>query len=524
MAATHTKTAPKSWIKWLLLILVIKAAFFIFFTVQFQHNYPPEFIESTIFMAEGETPTYYFPVENLLQGKGYSYEHQYLGQEVPSLQPTARRMPGIAPFYGPLLLLFDQSTARAFMIIIQFLLSCLSVYALALIARMLFNSTLAFLLTLFAYTISTYVSIYDHFGLAESLSTTFIIFSVYCFLRAMETEQRATKWWLLAGLFAVWTVFMRPATGMIIPVLGLVWLWHWRKEGSKKLARLIVPMLFFALPIALSISTWAVRNYVSIGTVTPLEDNIYTSLPHIYPSHLKPTRKLIAAWGAKTKRFQVGSVGEWFFNSTDLDDPNPDFKFPDYIFTSAYSRDSLVALRRQFHLGKDTDQQLSPSERDYYRQMVIEKAVAYRQSFQSEHPMQFYVLSPIRSVANFIFNKTENKLPFPAREQMGLHQLLIKAGYIVYYNLLVVLALVGMVVIWIAPGRHKHKLLLLFPLLYVIVLGGVLFNTERRYLVSVYPFWVLYAVPTILLTLRWLGGKIDLLGNWMDRLETWGGR
>ena len=479
----------KGHLRWIFLVFSIKLILFVFFSFEFYKNFSKDRIIGKLFISSGETVTYYSPIENLANGNGYSFEDLSASGEIAKYLPSTRRVPGILPIYYPLYKLLGKEAARTTIVLVQFLLSVISVYFLALISLDIFQSKTPFYITLFLYTISSFVSIFDHIGLAESLSTSFVIFAIFFLLKGLKKQQQCSIF--LSGLFICWSIFLRPAVGVFFPVVLLFLVWY-NTHNLFSYRATLKGLMLLSLTLIISVSGWSIRNYNATNQIIPLEDDVFKSMPYLYTPQVKAIRNLIAAWGGESARWQINSEGEWFF-SKEMD-PDNHSVFSSRHFTNHYNLDSLIRLREMFWLSQD--HALPESEREVYKIKTSQTALFYTDNYKKEKPLCYFILSPLILTGKFLFIKTTNYLPFPPLNEMKLYHKLIKIFYIALYNLIMILGLVGLI---ISIFRKKAELIIisLCPVFYVIVMSLIFKSTEERYLVSLYPFLVLFSSLTI---------------------------
>ena len=129
--------------KGLLISIIIKLLLFGFFAWQ-QSLLTDLQTRGNLLRVYDDTEDYFLPTELLLEGKGYS-RLGFPEYDEPEYLPFAGRMPGMLPLYAPLYLIFGKSSAADVIVVLQLLLSTLSVYVLGLIAWRLFHAKMAFL-------------------------------------------------------------------------------------------------------------------------------------------------------------------------------------------------------------------------------------------------------------------------------------------------------------------------------------------------------------------------------------------
>src|ERR1700739_405936 len=172
---------PSKWQFWMLLALFFKALIFVFLIAKHDFNTIPGFWGAT----GGDTESYLRPIDNFLAKSGYTPDN---------------RMPGSGLIYLPFAFFFSKSAACNLIILLQFVASVLSVYPLALISKCLFKSSTLFYITFYLYTISTYTNLFDSILLTESFSTSFLILSVFFFIKALYINTKRLLHLFFSGL------------------------------------------------------------------------------------------------------------------------------------------------------------------------------------------------------------------------------------------------------------------------------------------------------------------------------------
>ncbi len=142
-----------------------------FLTRTYNHDIPGFWGQSN-----GDMMTYIQPVESLLAHQGFQ---------------TDVRMPAYPGIYLFFRLFTSQAVACNLVILLQVVVSALSVYVLGLCAVYLFKTDRAFYWAYFIYLFSTFVSVFDGYFLTESLAASASIFFLYCWLRF---EAKPANW------------------------------------------------------------------------------------------------------------------------------------------------------------------------------------------------------------------------------------------------------------------------------------------------------------------------------------------
>ncbi len=456
---------------WLTLIIGVKLVLLVFFYYEvirlgYEEN-------DGLFVKTGDTFSYYAPMRSFLDGTG-------------SLD--ACRMPAFVPLYALPYWVFGESFANNFIILIQIIMSILSVYLLGKISNKVSKSQLIGKLTILIYTISTFTFLYDIFAIADSLSISTLIIGVYFLFEYWENEK--IKPLIISGFFFAWSVFFRQIGIIPLGLLGVYLLI--RLIRNKELLKKISHPIMFGLPLILMLSSWTLYNKVSHDRFIPLVKPVHECYSG-YPEHQFDLLDLPIAWGGIFTKWN--GEGEWF--------TNPKMKKSDFPFknveTSEYTIDSLENLR-QLHFTY-FDKSKTSEEKEQIANEVSRKSIEYRNAYKKEYPLRYYIVNPLILLKKFLFPKTIEKLPLPPVEEMNLFEKAFKAFYMVLFWLVNLFALLGI----LNPKINSTTLLL--------VAGGIIsFLTfyfgwvEQRYFAPVYPFMVIFASISLFLILERIKG------------------
>lgn len=457
----------------ILTIIIVKVTLFFFMTLSL-NTHRAEKLDGLFFENQGETSTYFPPMENLLKGEGYSIMKIDKSDGEFKFLPSTRRMPGLIPIYMPLRLLFPELVSKNILILLQFILSVFSIFILGKIIYHFTTSNIASTVGMFTYTISSFVAVFDNSGLPESLSVSMSIFSIWLYIKAAKNTHIDLRLLFAAGILLTWTIFLRPATGILAPILALdLWQRTYRNHTffqSFKFQSILFSTFFLAL------SVWTARNYVVSEKLIVLEDSVFDSMPHIYTPAEKALRPLINHWGGQRKKFYPNTMGAYFYGQT-----NDISIFPEAVFENSFTIDSLAALRQLF-------QEAHSNPNSIAEKSFLIKSEFLRNSYKEMHPIKYYIEAPIKSLFRFYFIKTIPDLPFPPLNEMNLFHKIMKASNILLYNIVTLLALLNILnMIY----HRRFSAVLIFPFVYCVVLACVLYNTEIRYLVAIFPFLII---------------------------------
>lgn len=473
--------------KWIGIAFLFKLCFFVFFTLQFNTNFRDQngkqHVQYGIAMYGHDTHGYVIPVENFMDGKGYTRNGL----------PDAFRMPGYITIYGPLYFMFGEKAGRILFILLQFLVGVLSVYYLARLAYLLSESKRVFLWTFFLYCISTFVSIYDHYLHSESFTASFVIFAFYFFVNYFKTRE--LNYLFYTSVFLAWANLFRPAVIFIVFCLSCYLLFDLLK--SKTVYRLKIKIIaLFALPFMFIMGIWTVRNYLVFHRFIPFIDALST-MSKSEKEILVFTKALGANWylhdGVKGP-FQywfVPSEGDYFDGMTNYYDEkqsqsNP---FKPQMFTTAYNIDSLRLMRSLCWRAILPNDSINESERKNLDTRAAEMAVRFRKAYIKEHFIDYAILNRVHWLKGFVFVSKSYALPVI---QPTLRDKLIRRVYVAFYYFVLFSAFLSFVY-FLVKGDSLQKLFVFIGVGFILFHLAVTY-VENRYLVSVYPIFCIYTV------------------------------
>ncbi len=451
--------------KWLALALLLKTIIFAYFAYEFQSNWEARHIQNGVVIFYKDSFTYYIPVEEWVDGKGYR---------------GACRMPGFLPIYAPLYSLFGADAARLIMIILQVLLDAIATYLIALWAFRIRPERVVFLFTFAIAAFSSFVSIWNNYALSDSWAVSTLIFAFY-FLQCYGADRRWSQL-LIAGIWMCWSIFFRPIHLLALPVVA-VYLFILHGALFTRTLRLVKMGSVFLLPLTICISCWTWRNHAVYGRWIPLQDDPSVCYYNLQDFHLA-LRDNIIAWGMDFQEWSLQTEFAWFLDAKN-DEPCP---ISQRVFTSYFNADSLEVLKSNYQLALASENSDS-IEFASRRAQVIQSSQAFLASYQEEKPLDYYVFNRLRLLRLFLFSGRVDNLPLPARQDMSHSQFFIKLSCLLMLTAVIVLGLLGTFV-QILRSSGADRWLLLYPVLHILVLGAILGYPEQRYLTPAYPFLV----------------------------------
>ncbi|MGF7218591.1 hypothetical protein GGR92_004768 [Spirosoma lacussanchae] len=477
MMARSRLRPSSSRLYWLALALVVKGLFFCWYLTQtYKHD-----IDGFWGQSNGDMMTYIQPVEELLLHHGFK---------------TDDRMPGYSGVYLAFRLLFSPAVACNIIIVLQLLLAVVSVYALGLVARDLFQSERAFYWAYFIYLFSPFASVFDGYFLTESFAASVSIFFLYAWIRFEQNPDRRLPL-LVAGAWLTWSVFLKPAHLPLLAIPVAVWTIRWLR-GRLVFRQLARYSFTFLLPFLIVDGAWMVRNYRQYGEVIPLLKNPW------YANTFWPTNYFDMVAFCQT----YGEDFAFWFPNTDLrwlmgwgnNRYLPPLRWyvdeqlgppPAYVYTSKFNRDSMIQIRElYFELGNNPN--IDSLRKQMLESQVRAKLGRYTRSVREDNPLVYYVWSPVRYLFTFLhgtwgYSFLDDMIP------AHWPRLLLR---LYHYALVLIPGLIGLVLL-LRRGWRKNDILLFLPMALgycVFVYAFALRHAETRYLVPFYPFLVLSAV------------------------------
>jgi len=382
------------------------------------------------------------------------------------------------------------------MIVLQILFDAIATYALAMIAYRMRAKRAVFYTAFMLASISTFVSVWNNYAVSDSFAVATLIFAFYA-LQQYTTDKK-NKTLFIAGLWLCWTIFFRPIHLIAAPCMGLYLLafWHpaWKAWWLNTRRTLL-----FASTLIVALSAWSWRNYLAYQKWIPLQEDPSVCYYNLQDYHLA-LRDNILAWGCDFQEWSLNTEFAWFLDANDQR-PCP---LPNRVFTTRFNADSLQVLKNNYQNALTAERNGLPTF-EALRAEVIRQSDAFKDSYVSEKPMEYYGINRLRLLRLFLFSGRVDNLPLPARSEMNLFQFAFKSFYLLLLSGVIVCGLVGCC---ISLGRsfQSNRFLLVYPILHIVALGAVLGYAEQRYLTPAYPFLIVGAA-------LWLGPMVEWCGK-----------
>lgn len=450
--------SPRQWI-WI--IASIKLVLFTYYAVQFHNYWDSDMLVGDVGVTTGDSTGYYSPAKSFATGEGYN---------------SVCRMPGVVPIYALFAVFLDHYSALVSVVFVQLLLSIFSVYLLGSFASSVFKSKYIFQLVTLLYAMSTFVSIFDHMLMSDSLSNSFFIFSI--FYLNTSFEKYSWKRLLISGFFLAWAVFLRQIFLVVYPAIAFLLVIHYRNLWRQW----FFGGLIFIAPLVISIGLWSQYTLKIAGKriylTAPIEDCFST-----YTLQYQELSGLLIDMGYGEPFWTEGSLPQWMIRSkTNAKAPSISTRH----FNSAFNADSLNILRNQYHAFLNSE----GLTREELGKSFLDKVMFYRKTYRNENKWDYYVLNRLRHVQVFLFPMRLDNLPGPAFSQMNIFQKAIKLFYSLFFFIVAPLGLISLFWIFIKRPMREGSWSTI-PLLLFATLAVVLGFVEQRYFVPIYPFCII---------------------------------
>lgn len=442
--------------------------------IQLHYRVLPE-TPGCISLETGDTKGYLDPVENLIAKGTFAPDY---------------RMPGVAAPYWVFRQFLDVGMSRDAMVILQWLLSGLNVYVLALIALRLTGSQTTALIVYSAYLLSTYSSWFDSSIASDSLAVSSLILHTYLFQRAWDRKSVLTM--LGSGVFLTWFIFLRPIGAALIPLVVLLLIvLERRSQPWKWLFALLFPFLVVD-------TVWTLRNQRVNGTMNPLTNQGW--FPEEFAVEVRAhVMHFVQGYGGNYIWWAPGSDIRWYGvwkGGAELDDEGRSAQSPPaYAFVDGYDIDSLTALseriRRLERGGIPAADSLA--ERD----AINERFDHYAELYKEKAPFRYHVTSRLLMFRHLVWQHGTESLIIQPFAQLPLWAKLFKLLQIGFYVFTFTFGSFGcLITLW--NWRRSIALVQVWvPLivLYLVVVFPIgLRMCEWRYMAHPFPFALLMGI------------------------------
>jgi len=426
----------------------------------------------------GDFKSYIHPVENYIRTGRYFIADEHHTEVI-----------GRMPYYGLIYYAFrqvlDVHAAYQAVVVFQVVLESFALLVLCMLAGLLFKRRAAVYATLLLGLVSLHMTSYANLLITESVSFSLLIFFVYHYIRYLE--ERSGRRLIAVSVLLALLVSLKPYYGLWYLVLGVEqWVAH-RGLPVVPLARVLaIRALTLALPLAVWLSPWTVRNYLLLDKFVPFYD-VYGGIQ--YDEADMAYRRFVNSWGGSFVFWDKRSAGCFF-------EPAPgnpcEYEFPSYVLTPTVTMEALNDVRADFilHHADRSDEAV--------RRRVFDKFNVLTEAYRKERPWVYYAGSHLIRIKNFVIHSGSYFLPVSSASPCyRTWQLAPKALTSLLYYACLLPGFWGLVIL---ARRRRHAWpLLAVPLSLILTFPVIVKATEWRYFTAAYPFLLIGLVAVLLL-------------------------
>jgi hypothetical protein len=448
---------------WIIFALAFRIILFILYLLKRQYGEVPGFIG----IVSGDFYYYITSIENYIS-KG-SYYPDF-------------RMPGYGIVYYFLRFLADQDNALNIIIILQYFLSAISVYCLAVTARNIFNNKKLFYICFYLYLINTFAAKYDSYSQPDSFTCSATIFTFYFFEKFIRESKY--RYIIFAGILMCWVVFLRPVYLPLYAVLLIILMYYFLKKKIL-FVNLIKYVVLLMLPFLIFESMWIYRNYKKYNEIIILQKSMYyDDTKNTFLIYLV---NFIQSWGGDFIKWNPKAEITWFGfhgkNDT-IVQAEENTKLPAYIYTSKFNADSLIKIKQYICIYQD--KRTDSVKREKINQHLSTELKLYSKSIREEKPFLYYFKAPVILFKNFLFHPSKYH-----KDKINVSFIRnLKSFYNSFLYLFVInTGLAGIVFLLITNFSFDIRFTITGITLYSLIIFPIILRLiEYRYLVPAYPF------------------------------------
>jgi hypothetical protein len=400
--------------------------------------------------------------------------------------PSVYRMPGFTFFYFPFRILLNQNAAINSLIIFQFLFSIIAKYYFSLIILKKTNSKFIFLICFIILCIGSPLIFFNNILYSESLASSCLMlasYQLYNFSLTLENKRL-----IYSGIFIALMIFLRPFTGIVIPLLVFFIFQTNKKNIDKNLIKFCLIILF---PFFIVETIWIVRNQIQFKKFIPLEKSIEGTYCE---SSYCQWRQLVTRCGESNVFWNPNTLGTWFasekfLNENRIKRPENDV-LPVFLFSKYLTIDSLKKARdfsNQENLEKYPKQNYELEAKRIFQM--------FDDTLRINHPYKYYIQSSINPVIETFYQTSSptKNLKYP----LNVLTVLINT----FFSSLILLF--GPIYLIIHLFIQK-KTLDSFSVFFVLFVSSLVFlmdimlrDHEGRFILIVYPIFVYFLISVL---------------------------
>ena len=455
-------------------------------TMLFSHQGGKAGIAGLFAIIGGDTFSYIDPVENL-------FHHGIYAQDIARVETYAGRMPGYGIVYAALRTVAQPGTAADGVVILQLLLSLVSIYCLARLAQFVTKRPEAFYWAALLYALNTYSTWFDIKLLTESFATSAVIIGIYTLCHAHYRKSNAL--FLCAGLSLAWMVFLRPFLAPLFALIAGIYILRelmTNGRAANYFRQTVFRGSLLVLPFIIADGAWITRNWAWYHRAVPLQVDAWAGYK--------------TAPGLKELTSFIGTIGEepvWWYQPSDMawfykpeSDHGANFQGEQSKFAPpAYTYDSLVLVRHNLVLAKDTTAPIAA--RQVAGAKAAQSLVAYESAYRKLRPGYAFFVVPAKLAYRLTLAHGSDYLFQQPFAELTILKKVTKIFFHVWYFLVVGLGLVGLLAVgW--KTDFETLVVKLSPIYIIVLLCIILHQVESRYFAFAYPFVVINCILIIL--------------------------
>ncbi|HWY13426.1 MAG TPA: hypothetical protein VN026_19010 [Bacteroidia bacterium] len=452
-------------LKWLLLALVIKLILYFLFIFPDNNIYGKRKFSGP-FIRSSDHSEYVNPIDNLIDKGTYAMEGYS--------EPYAGRLPGFVFPYIVFRAIFSEQTSNVMLGVFILALAILASYVLSLL---LFNLTQKRWAFIAGFLLINFVPYFWHYEWAlhpSSLGVSCLIFFSYGFYEYISSHKK--KALIIAGIYLAWLVLLRGFCLVYLPIV-ICFLFYFERSAGKKLKEICITCFIFLLPFGIFESMWITRNFISLHKFVPLQTsfvpggdskNVEYGYKSITKYSLTKVRELIFTWGGENAWYFPDSDIAWFGWKGGHN--NSDFQFDESIFYEGFTKDTLIALRKDvFYSYGDS---LNDKQHDSIEAKIINTSIHLKEKFKANKTAYFYFYAPIKRTKNYLLHNPTQDWPGMKFSESNFLQKGFKLLSVFNYIVLLIQILIFPVLYW--RNSKKINFSKFYLTLYVLLIGSIL--------------------------------------------------
>lgn len=441
----------------------------------------------TIYSIDNE---WYLPqVRNLLNGNGYRID-------VTNDYSTVRRTPGYSLWALMHFAVFGEKIAHKVLPLSQSTIFALSALAMVLAVFNISGRKRLAKTVGWIYLLCPFVVGYTIYTITEAIHPEFCVFAFYFYSKFHKTKK--LKFLVWTGVFIGVATLIRPTNGLLLVSVSLGILSIY--SPFRNLGSFIKSSILLSLGFGLILSPWIIRNYiVTKGELVVLE-KFYEENPMNFGRGQTHMSQWMMAWSNPStvsysnKLIEIARERDSTNNAVEkLVSQLPQEAF--YGNSELQIKEAFIALKECYAYKIDTHSIL-PAHSDI-REPKCEIDVARKfsnltRNFQAHAPFYYYLWTPfVVRGKEYVFQSFSTMHPYTlsADWEPTFAKNALKA-YCYLFNLMLFIFLVT------SFFYHKTCKIYIVPLSFsLITLLAMLYlaHVEGRYILSIYPFLVIFA-------------------------------